>query len=72
MEHPDGDDALFDKAHILMAQIFLADIADFEGMNSVWDDWVALGDAPPRATVQAAGLPRGVRVEIECVAAVTG
>lgn len=42
-----------DNAHILMAQIFLADMADFSGMNEVWDDWVAPGDAPPRATVQA-------------------
>ena len=42
-----------DKAHILMCQIFLADMADFAAMNEVWDDWVAPGDAPPRATVQA-------------------
>ena len=42
-----------DNAHILMAQIFLADMSDFDAMNEVWDDWVAPGDAPPRATVQA-------------------
>ena len=36
-----------------MCQIFLADMADFAGMNDIWDDWVAPGDAPPRATVQA-------------------
>ena len=42
-----------DKAHILMAQIFLPDLADFPAMNEVWEDWVAPGDAPPRATVQA-------------------
>ena len=42
-----------DKAHILRAQIYLADMADFATMNEVWDDWVAPGDAPPRATVQA-------------------
>jgi enamine deaminase RidA (YjgF/YER057c/UK114 family) len=42
-----------ERAHILMCQIFLADMADFDAMNSVWDDWVDPGDAPPRATVQA-------------------
>ena len=39
-----------DRAHILMCQIFLADMADFAGMNDIWDDWVAPGDdrrAPP-------------------------
>lgn len=42
-----------DKAHILMCQIFIADLADFPAMNEIWDDWVSPGDAPPRATVQA-------------------
>ncbi len=42
-----------DKAHILMCQIFIKDLADFPAMNAVWDDWLAPGDAPPRATVQA-------------------
>jgi enamine deaminase RidA (YjgF/YER057c/UK114 family) len=42
-----------DNAHILMCQIFLADLADFDSMNEVWEDWVAPGDAPPRATIQA-------------------
>ena len=42
-----------DKRRILMVQIYLADLADFGGMNAVWDAWVPAGDAPPRATVQA-------------------
>jgi enamine deaminase RidA (YjgF/YER057c/UK114 family) len=58
-----------DNAHILMAQIFIADMADFAGMNEVWDDWVAPGDAPPRATVQARlGKPEW-KVEIVVTAA---
>ena len=36
-----------------MCQIFLADIKDFDGMNKVWNAWVAAGNAPPRATVEA-------------------
>ena len=42
-----------DKTRILMCQIYLSDLKDFDGMNSVWDDWVADGNAPPRATVGA-------------------
>ena len=42
-----------DKSRILMAQIFLADLADFPAMNAVWDAWVVAGQTPPRATVQA-------------------
>ncbi|HYD78802.1 MAG TPA: RidA family protein [Paucimonas sp.] len=42
-----------DKSRILMCQIFLADLKDFAGMNAVWEQWVAEGNAPPRATVQA-------------------
>ena len=42
-----------DKTRLLMVQIYLADLADFDGMNAVWDTWVPAGHAPPRATVQA-------------------
>ncbi|WP_151634064.1 RidA family protein [Noviherbaspirillum aerium] len=42
-----------DKSRILMCQIYIADIKDFAGMNSVWNEWVAEGNSPPRATVQA-------------------
>ncbi|MEI2454921.1 RidA family protein [Lysobacter firmicutimachus] len=59
-----------DKSRILMAQIFLADMADFAGMNEVWDAWVAEGQAPPRATVQAPLANPKFRVEIVVTAAV--
>jgi enamine deaminase RidA (YjgF/YER057c/UK114 family) len=45
-----------DKSRILMAQIFLANMKEFDGMNKAWDAWVAAGNAPPRASVEA-GLP---------------
>jgi enamine deaminase RidA (YjgF/YER057c/UK114 family) len=60
-----------DRAHILMCQIFLADLADFAGMNEIWDDWVAPGDAPPRATVQALLANPGYRIEVVVTAALT-
>lgn len=58
-----------DKDRILRAQIFLADIADFAAMNEVWDGWVAAGQAPPRATVQARLARPEWKVEIVVTAA---
>ena len=59
-----------DKTKILMAQIFLADLADFAGMNTVWDAWVPAGNAPPRATVQAKLAKPEWRIEVVVTAAV--
>lgn len=59
-----------DKSRILMAQIFIADLADFDGMNSVWDDWVPAGSPPSRATVEAQLARPGWRIEIVVTAAV--
>ena len=39
-------DAGSDKKKILMAQIFLADMADYAGMNAVWDAWVVPAPCP--------------------------
>ena len=57
-----------DKAHVLRAQIFLADIADFAAMNAVWDSWVVPGQTPARATVEAALANADYKVEIQVVA----
>ncbi len=58
-----------DKSRILRAQIYLADLADFPGMNQAWDAWVAPGNAPPRATVQAALADPGWKIEVVVTAA---
>ena len=42
-----------DKTRILMCQIFISDLQNFNGMNVAWDAWVAAGHTPPRATVEA-------------------
>ena len=59
-----------DKTCILSCQIYLRDMADFPGMNAVWDEWVAPGHTPPRATVEARLANPAVLVEICIVAAV--
>ncbi|MFX8477638.1 RidA family protein, partial [Acinetobacter baumannii] len=58
-----------DKSRLLMVQIFLADLADFDGMNAVWDAWVPAGHAPPRATVQAKLARAEFKIEIVATAA---
>jgi enamine deaminase RidA (YjgF/YER057c/UK114 family) len=62
-------EAQSDKSRILMCQIFLADLADFPGMNRVWDAWVVPGHAPPRATVEARLANPAYRLEIVVTAA---
>ncbi|MET3107365.1 enamine deaminase RidA (YjgF/YER057c/UK114 family) [Oxalobacteraceae bacterium GrIS 2.11] len=58
-----------DKSRILMAQIYLSDLANFAGMNQVWDAWVVNGNTPPRATVQAALAKPEWLIEIVITAA---
>ncbi|MEC5163887.1 enamine deaminase RidA (YjgF/YER057c/UK114 family) [Janthinobacterium sp. CG_23.3] len=58
-----------DKTCILSCQIYLADMAHFAGMNEVWDDWVAAGHTPPRATVESTLADPACLVEIVVVAA---
>ena len=60
-----------DKTKIVSANIWLVDIATFAEMNSVWDAWVAAGNAPARATVEAKLAAPQFSVEIACIA-VTG
>lgn len=53
--------------HVVKAGIFLADMADFAKVNALYAE--RFGAAPPaRATVQVAGLPKGVKVEIDAIA----
>jgi len=58
------------KSRILMAQVFLADMSDYAGMNAVWDAWVVRGSAPSRATIQAQLARPEWKVEIVVTAAV--
>ncbi len=58
-----------DKTRILSATIYLADIATFAEMNSVWDAGVVPGHTPARATVEAMLAAPKYTVEMACVAA---
>ena len=57
-------------AHVVKTTVFLADMKEFVAMNEVYGKYF-MSDPPARATVAAAGLPKGARVEIEAVALVS-
>lgn len=55
---------------VIKTTVFLSDMAEFAAMNEVYAR--CFGDhKPARSTVQAARLPKDVKVEIEAVAAIT-
>ena len=54
--------------NIVKTTVFLASMADFPKMNEVYEKY--LGKEPPaRSTLQAAGLPKGAKIEIDLIAA---
>lgn len=58
------------KADIASVQVWLADMADFQGMNAVWDEWVDPANPPARATGGVPLARAGMRVEMIVVASV--
>lgn len=59
-----------DKSQLLMVTIYLADMADYDAMNTVWDAWVPEGHAPTRACVWSKLANDKYRVEMALTAAV--
>lgn len=58
------------KARLLMATLYLVDMADYAAMNEVWEAWLPPASAPARACVQVASLAQPAwRVEIAVMAA---
>ena len=55
--------------NVVKTTVLLADIKDFATLNSVYAEFFK-SNHPARSTYQVAALPRGARVEIECIAVV--
>jgi len=51
---------------IVKAQIFLTDMKDFAEMNVEYEKWIK--HKPARSCVAVRQLPKGVDIEIECIA----
>jgi enamine deaminase RidA (YjgF/YER057c/UK114 family) len=57
------------KSHLLLVQIWLADIGTFDEMNAVWEAWIDPRNPPARATVEARLAGDEYLVEIAAIAA---
>ncbi len=66
------EEAGTDKRHILQAIVWVADMADFDEMNAVWDAWVPEGHAPARACGEAKLARDVLKVEVIVTAALPG
>lgn len=65
--------AVLEAAHcsaerVVRTTVFLVDLADFSDVNSIYAEMFSTGVSPARACVQVAALPKGARVEIDCIA----
>ncbi|MGE0799453.1 MAG: RidA family protein [Lautropia sp.] len=57
------------KSRLLTAQVLLADVAEFDAMNAVWERWIDPAHPPARTTCGAVLAHPNVRVEITVSAA---
>lgn len=67
-------DALLSEAgtsreNLISVQIWLADMADYAGMNAVWDEWVSSTTPPTRVCVEARMAQPHYRIEVLAIAA---
>ena len=60
-------EAGLDMGDVVKTTVFLADMADFAEMNEVYSQFFS-APFPARSAVAVKTLPKGARVEIECVA----
>lgn len=54
-------------SHVVKTTIFLSNLADFAAMNAVYESFLEK-PYPARSCVQVAAIPKGAKVEIECIA----
>ena len=54
-------------SNVIKTVVFLDDLADFAAVNKVYESFFA-APYPARSCVQVAGIPKGAKLEIECIA----
>ena len=57
-----------ETSQVVKTTIYLIDLKDFEKVNKIYSKTFQQEICPARACVQVAALPKGARVEIDCVA----
>lgn len=53
---------------VVRTTVYLADLGDFARVNAIYAEVFGQGVSPARACIQAAALPKGALVEIDCIA----
>ncbi len=53
---------------VVKTTLFLTDLKIFASVNAIYGEYFDEDTAPARSTVQVAGLPKGVLIEIEAIA----
>ena len=53
---------------VIKTTIYLTDLKNFQVVNSIYSDFFNVKNPPARACIEVSSLPKGVSVEIECVA----
>ena len=53
--------------NVIKTVVFLADLADFQTVNGIYESFFS-APYPARSCVQVAAIPKGAKLEIECIA----
>ena len=56
------------KEDVIKTTIYLTDLNNFKTVNKIYSDFFKVDSPPARACVEVSSLPKGVLVEIDCVA----
>ena len=65
-------DAGFSLDEVVKCSIFLTDMKNFDAVNQIYQKLFVGQTLPARAVVEVSGLPKGVAIEAECIAAKKG
>ena len=57
-----------DPSKVVRTTVFLVDLGHFQAVNAIYAEMFGDGVSPARACVQVAALPKGSKVEIDCIA----
>ncbi len=57
-----------EPSQVVKTTIYLVDLKDFEKVNNIYSRTFGSGISPARACVEVAALPKGAKVEIDCIA----
>ena len=53
---------------VIKTTIYLTDLKNFQVVNEIYSDYFKVDNPPARACVEVSSLPKGVLIEIDCVA----